>query len=58
MTDDVDIAQLKLEGRCVDCKELLPNHDIGCKHHPAPHVRMAMAMLKAKAAEQQEKNKG
>jgi hypothetical protein len=32
--DDVDTAQLKLEGRCVHCKEKLPEHLKNCVNHP------------------------
>jgi len=32
--DEIDQAQLKLEGRCVYCKEKLPEHLNDCKKHP------------------------
>jgi hypothetical protein len=32
--DDVDKAQLKLEGRCIHCKEKLPEHLENCVNHP------------------------
>jgi hypothetical protein len=32
--DDVDTAQLKLEGRCIHCKEKLPEHLENCVNHP------------------------
>lgn len=34
MMDEIDQAQLKLEGRCVYCKEKLPEHLKDCKKHP------------------------
>jgi len=32
--DKVEIAQLKLEGRCIHCKEKLPEHLENCVSHP------------------------
>lgn len=32
--DEIDKAQLKLEGRCIHCKEKLPNHLTDCEQHP------------------------
>lgn len=34
MMDDVDTAQLKLEGRCVQCKEKLLEHLATCEKNP------------------------
>ena len=34
MTDRDEQIQLKLEGRCLNCKEELPNHLIDCPDHP------------------------
>lgn len=32
--DEIDKAQLKLEGRCINCKEKLPQHLPDCVNHP------------------------
>lgn len=32
--DEIDKAQLKLEGRCIECREKLPNHLPECIKHP------------------------
>ena len=36
--DEIDRAQLKLEGRCIYCKEKLPEHLEGCEKHPRHDV--------------------
>jgi hypothetical protein len=36
--DEIDKAQLKLEGRCIHCKEKLPNHLTDCELHPRHDV--------------------
>jgi hypothetical protein len=46
MTDQTDIAQLKLEGRCVECRERLPKHDTECSQHPRRFVLKAIDGLK------------
>lgn len=43
--DDVDKAQLILEGRCVECKELLPKHTKECSQHPWRTVLVALKKL-------------
>lgn len=43
--DDVDKAQLILEGRCVKCKEHLPEHSKDCSLHPWRHVLVALNKL-------------
>jgi len=32
--DEIDKAQLKLEGLCIHCKEKIPNHLTDCEQHP------------------------
>jgi hypothetical protein len=44
--DKVDKAQLILEGRCVECKELLPKHTKDCSQHPWRIVLDALEKLK------------
>jgi hypothetical protein len=44
--DKVDKAQLILEGRCVKCNELLPEHSIDCSQHPWRFVLYALSKLK------------
>lgn len=44
MTDPVDIAQLKLEGRCTECAEKLPKHLLECSQHPRKYVLKAIDM--------------
>ena len=44
--DKVDKAQLILEGRCVKCKERLPEHSKDCSLHPWRHVLVALNKLK------------
>ncbi len=36
--DAVDTAQLRLEGRCIYCKEKLPEHITSCEKHPKHDV--------------------
>jgi hypothetical protein len=36
--DDIDKIQLKLEGRCIRCKEKLPEHLENCEKHPKHDV--------------------
>ena len=33
-TDPLEIAQLRLEGKCVECKQMLPDHDHRCSESP------------------------
>jgi hypothetical protein len=33
-TDPLEIAQLRLEGKCVECKQMLPDHDHQCSESP------------------------
>lgn len=49
--DDVDKAQLILEGRCVECTELLPKHTTDCSQHPWRPVLGALNKLKVKKTE-------
>jgi hypothetical protein len=44
--DKIDKAQLILEGRCVECKELLPKHTKDCSQHPWRFVISALNKLK------------
>ena len=44
--DKIDKAQLILEGRCVKCKERLPEHSKDCSLHPWRHVLVALNKLK------------
>jgi hypothetical protein len=44
--DKIDKAQLILEGRCVECKELLPKHSTDCSQHPWRFVISALNKLK------------
>ena len=41
----VDKAQFILEGRCVKCKELLPNHSTDCSQHPWRPVLIALKVV-------------
>ena len=43
--DRIDKAQLILEGRCVECKELLPKHTKDCSQHPWRTVLSALKKL-------------
>ena len=54
--DAVDKAQLILEGRCVKCKERLPEHSKECSLHPWRPVLQALTKLRNKlAADSKEK---
>jgi hypothetical protein len=44
MTDQVDMAQLKLEGKCVECRELLPEHSVDCGDHPRKFLLTALEL--------------
>ena len=46
--DAVDKAQLILEGRCVECKERLPEHSKSCSQHPWKLVMQVLDKLKNK----------
>ncbi len=54
--DDVDKAQLILEGRCVECKELLPKHTKNCSQHPWRTVLSALNKLKSQQIKKTEKD--
>ena len=43
--DKIDKAQLILEGRCVECKELLHKHTKECSQHPWRTVISALKKL-------------
>lgn len=53
--DEVDRVQLKLEGRCVECKERLPNHSRECSQHPWRTVLGALNKLKTQLIKKTEK---
>lgn len=46
--DKIDKAQLILEGRCVECKERLPDHSKNCSQHPWKLVMQVLDKLKNK----------
>jgi len=35
VTDDIEVVQRILEGKCPDCGLKLPGHDMDCKFNPA-----------------------
>ena len=53
--DKIDKAQLILEGRCVECKELLPKHTKDCSQHPWRIVLGALEKLKVQRIKKTEK---
>jgi hypothetical protein len=53
--DKIDKAQLILEGRCVECKELLPKHTKDCSQHPWRTVLSALNKLKSQQIKKTEK---
>jgi hypothetical protein len=55
--DAVDKAQLILEGRCVKCKERLPEHSKDCSLHPWRPVLRVLTKLRNKLAADSEENK-
>ena len=46
--DAVDKAQIVLEGRCLECKERLPEHSKDCSQHPWKTVMQILRNLKNK----------
>ena len=46
--DEIDKAQLILEGRCIECTERLPYHSKECSQHPWKFVILALNNLKQK----------
>lgn len=42
---DIDVVQRVLEGRCIQCSEVLPKHDLDCELHPARTVTEKLQRL-------------
>jgi hypothetical protein len=55
--DDVDKAQLILEGRCIECTALVPKHTTDCSRHPWRYVLGTLNKLKVQLIKKTEKNK-
>lgn len=45
MTDNIDRVQKKLEGRCLECAEYLPEHTQQCVLHPLHALSMKLGSL-------------
>jgi hypothetical protein len=43
--DKIDKAQLKLEGRCIHCKEKLPQHLTDCEDHPKRDILRSLKRI-------------